>query len=85
MSDDIPEVNAQRRRRGSTPTEQAQRPVRRQEPSTSSSGSGGIGMTPSSGLGGSSSGGLPPSGGSSSLGELGAGLGGLLGGMGGSS
>jgi len=85
MSDDIPEVNAQRRRRGSTPTEQAQRPVRRQEPSTSSSGSGGIGMTPSSGLGGSSSGGLPPSGGSSSLGGLGAGLGGLLGGMGGSS
>ena len=85
MSDDIPEVNAQRRRRGSTPTEQAQRPVRRQEPRPSSSGSGGIGMTPSSGLGGSSSGGLPPSGGSSSLGGLGAGLGGLLGGMGGSS
>jgi len=85
MSDDIPEVNAQRRRRGSTPTEQAQRPVRRQEPRPSSSGSGGIGMTPPPSSGSGSSGGLPPSGSSGSLGGLGAGLGGLLGGLGGSS
>lgn len=90
MSDDIPEVNAKRRRKGSQPTGQASRPIRRQTPPRpSSSGSGGIGMTPppSSGSSGSDyGGGLPPSGGSSygsgGLGGLSSGLGSLLGGLG---
>ena len=88
MSDNIPEVNAQRRRKGSQPTGQASRPVRRQTPPRpTSSGSGGIGMTPPGGSSSSSggfSGGSNPSGGSSfgsGLGGL-AGLGGLLGGLG---
>lgn len=98
MSDNIPEVNAQRRRRSSNrPTSQAARPVRRDAPPRppSSSGGGGIGMTPpptSSTSGGY--GGLPPSGGgggfggfpSSGGGSFGGsplgGLGGLAGGLG---
>ncbi len=88
MSDNIPEVNAQRRRKGSQPTGQASRPVRRQTPPRpSSSGSGGIGMTPtggSSGGGGGFSGGSPSGGGSFGSGGLGGlgGLGSLLGGLG---
>ncbi|MDD4043703.1 MAG: clostripain-related cysteine peptidase [Anaerolineaceae bacterium] len=90
MSDDIPEVNAKRRRRGSQPTEQASRPQRRQTPPRPSAGGGGIGMTPppSSGSGGGGFGSIPPSGGSSygggsgGLGGLGGGLGSLLGGLG---
>ncbi len=88
MSDNIPEVNAQRRRKGSQPTGQASRPIRRQTPPRpTSSGSGGIGMTPSGGSSssGSFSGGSTPSGGGSygsgGLGGLG-GLGSLLGGLG---
>ncbi len=77
MSDDIPEVNAQRRRRGSTPTGQAGRPVRKQE-NRPSSGSGGIGMTPSPTSAGSGSSGSSGSG----LGGLGSGLGSLLGSLG---
>lgn len=71
MSDNIPEVNAQRRRRSSNKaTSQAEKPVRRETPSRpASSGSGGIGTTPTSSSG---------SGGSSPLG----GLGGLAGGLG---
>ena len=88
MSDNIPEVNAQRRRKGSQPTGQASRPIRRQTPPRpTSSGSGGIGMTPtggSSSSGGSFSGGSPSGGGSFGSGGLGGlgGLGSLLGGLG---
>jgi len=94
MSDNIPEVNAQRRRKGRKPTSQAAKPTRRDtQPRPSSSGSyppssGGIGMTPT---GGSN---LPPSGGSGDLGSSsygsspsnplgGSSLGSLLGGLGG--
>lgn len=89
MSDNIPEVNAQRRRRSSNkPTHQAERPVRRDAPPRPSSSGGGIGMKPpSSGSGGGFSG-IPSSGGSSygggsplgGLGGLAGGLGSLLGG-----
>ena len=92
MSNDIPEVNAQRRRKGSQPTGQASRPVRRQTPPRpTSSGSGGIGMTPPTGSGSGSSdsgwsGSSPSSGGGSygsgGLGGLAGGLGSLLGGLG---
>ena len=83
MSDDIPEVNAKRRLKGSQPTGQASRPVRRQTPPRpSSSGSGGIGMTPppSSGSSGTGYGGGIPSSGGSSFGS--GGLGSLLGSLG---
>ncbi len=87
MSDEIPEVNAKRRRRGSQPTGQASRPVRRETPSRpTSSSSGGIGMTPppTSGSGGSGWSGSSSSsgGGSYGSGGLGGGLGSLLGGLG---
>ena len=92
MSDNIPEVNAQRRRRSSSkPTGQAEAPSRRRTSPRPSTGSGGIGMTPppgSTGTGGfdgtpsstGSSGGLggfPPSGGGSYGSSPMGGLGGL--------
>jgi hypothetical protein len=92
MSDNIPEVNAQRRRRSSSkPTGQAEAPSRRRTSPRPSSGSGSIGMTPppgSTGTGGfdgvppstGSSGGLggfPPSGGGSYGSSPMGGLGGL--------
>ena len=86
MSDDIPEVNAKRRRKGSQPTGQASKPVRQQTPSRpTSSSSSNIGMTPSSGSSssGSSFSGSSTSSGSSSSGSGGlGGLGSLLGGLG---
>ena len=84
MSDNIPEVNAQRRRRSSNkPTHQAERPVRRDAPPRPSSSGGGIGMKPPSSSGSGFSG-MPPSGGSSfgsgsPLGGLGGGLGSIFG------
>ena len=79
MSDDIPEVNAGRRRKTSSPPSgQAQKPTRQDAPSRPSS-SGGIGMTPRP-TSGSGSSGSSSSGGSGNLGGLG-GLGGLLGGL----
>lgn len=76
MSDDIPEVNAQRRRKTSNaPSGQAQKPSRQGAPSRPSSG-GGIGMSP----GPASSSGSSGSGYSGGSGNLG-GLGGLLGGL----
>ena len=79
MSDDIPEVNAGRRRKtSSSPSSQAQKPSRPSTTSRPSSG-GGIGMTPGP-TSGSGSSGSSSSGGSGNLGGLG-GLGSLLGGI----
>jgi len=76
MSDDIPEVNAGRRRKtSSSPSSQAQKPSRPSTTSRPSSG-GGIGMTPPS-TSGSGSSGSSSSGGSGNLGGLGSLLGGI--------
>ncbi|MBP7212972.1 MAG: hypothetical protein KBA03_01940, partial [Anaerolineaceae bacterium] len=74
MSDDIPEVNAGRRRKTSSPPSgQAQKPTRPSTTSRPSSG-GGIGMTPPP-TSGSGSSGSSSSGGSGNLGGLGSLLG----------
>lgn len=79
MSDGIPEVNAQRRRRGSKPSSQAAQPTRpSQQPK--SSGSSYSGQTTPTGSSSSQGGYTGGTGSSSGLGGL-AGLGSLLGGL----